>query len=1727
MADDQASVDSHEESFAQIAPPVARAQVSQSNSVVNGRRGGGWGAGGRGVEFRGQVQTRSARSGRGRGSAGGQGGVALSGVGAVGEGGAGPGGGGVWGVAGEGDGSRAGYWAGAPGEGVAGAGERGAGAFSAMGIPMPSASVQSQGSSLGSGHDAGGGASAGAHKRQRGRRSAHAPAMAEVHMAADPGGRFGDSDEVSIGSMNACSSGARSGGGGGARSGGGSAGGAVGGREGAGGVGGRDEEEMGGAAASGAGRGGRGGGSGRGRRGGGGSRQAQGSQTGGRGQEDREIDALGRCMTKILRHQASQLGLHVAPDGFVRVADLLLLPVNTNARRPLASHTLEDVRLAVARDNKQRFTLREGPGGEVYVRANQGHSLHVDEEQLLQRITDPAALPDCVHGTYERHLTSILATGLSRMNRQHVHLTKGVPSQHHSVVSGFRSNAEVLVVVDMARAMADPNLGGFAAFGANVSEEGFTPVPPAASAAVCVGEASVRSDVGGMGDEGVGGTAESGRGEVGGSNEDEEMVQPTKLAQLERSSHQIKAPLATLVNLSAGLSAPRVVSVTALNSSARVAAVARSYDVKGGGDSQEDSSSNGSRRSRRKSRSSRASRRGTSADGGRGNAMAVGEVTVGLSGKLPAYGLGNGVDYGLEHDTWQWGPVRPQQQLQHYQQQPASPPQPPPLQLGGLDPEGWQPWGVDRQQQQSVVQQSPSLSQASQPAYGVWSSRSMYPPSPSNAHHQQHQQQRQFPLSMRQNYQPHPEPPASPSLSPSLGPSLSHIRSPSLSPSLSPALSSRSTPPPFYRTRLSEAAPTTRQQQPDLMWHDVMAELVRRGQLTTAVDVLEQAVADGTLFEALSPLSLSERPTSTATSADPPTTAAVRSLFAALQKAGGPAEQDNWQREGRHLLGLATRALDAVAAAGWRDPLPFTCLITMLQRACRSHELLSLVERMRALDVPLDAYTLTTALGAAMRVADVVAAEAIWAEMTAASHAGGAAASVAAAAAPSAVAFTMMMSLYGRAGRLDDALRMFREMKAAGVAPDGKAYSTLIGSLARALRADDVEELVREMTKGTSASPATSGAAGSGASPSQRVPPSVYTSLVSMYGRLGRLDDMARVLRDMRVRKAQAEQSLFVEAVKGCTVAQRKATAAAVAAQQSAGGASGGKQQLQFAQAADASGEEGAGARAGVGAAGLDRGGEKSRGTGAWQVQAPQGGAGNRVGGTGGGGMKGRGGQQWREGNGGRNGWVQGGGGGNGSGEGGGGERGGSSAPAQSEYSWFSRILQCKRQRNFQEAARVYERMRAAGVRPQQQTLSLAMEVMGELGNVQGAERALEEAEAAGTPVDIVCFNTLLNVYAKAGQSSRAQAVFTRMQAAGVTPNTRSHTVLLKALSKDGRGKEAVAAFRAMERGGCHLDEIAYNTVINACGNDLPVDETLRLLRAMRRSGYRPNLVTRNLVLSLLVKAGRTADASELFEEARAAGEEDAFMYCTMAHAFGRRRELERMEGVLGDAAARRMVSLPLLNACMDAYGKAGLLANMETCLARIRSFDFVPNHTSFNIVIHAYGMAGMIPEMEDALARMRRSGLRPDVYSYNILIGAYGDAGMPWASVSMVQHMHAEGLLPDQVTYQNLVAAFERAGDFLEAARWSLWMKQAGFSPSGESCPHSLIPSIAGMPWASVSMVQHMHAEGLMPDQVTYQNLVSAFERAGDFLEAARWSLWMKQAGFSPSAAQQVPLLP
>ncbi|KAL5665672.1 hypothetical protein ACJX0J_025780, partial [Zea mays] len=172
---------------------------------------------------------------------------------------------------------------------------------------------------------------------------------------------------------------------------------------------------------------------------------------GGRDGSDR-IDALGRLLTRVLRHMAAELRIDMRTDGYVRVRDLLKLNLQTFAKAPLKSHTVDEIREAVRQDNKQRFSLLE-EDGELLIRANQGHTVTtVTSESLLKPILSPDEVSVCVHGTYRKNLDSILQFGLKRMARLHIHFSSGLPSDGE-VTSGVRQNVNILIHLDVSKAL--------------------------------------------------------------------------------------------------------------------------------------------------------------------------------------------------------------------------------------------------------------------------------------------------------------------------------------------------------------------------------------------------------------------------------------------------------------------------------------------------------------------------------------------------------------------------------------------------------------------------------------------------------------------------------------------------------------------------------------------------------------------------------------------------------------------------------------------------------------------------------------------------------------------------------------------------------------------------------------------------------------------------------------------------------------------------------------------------------------------------------------------------------------------------------------------------------------------------------------------------------------------------------------------------------------------------
>lgn len=150
---------------------------------------------------------------------------------------------------------------------------------------------------------------------------------------------------------------------------------------------------------------------------------------------DARLTRVSKYLAKHLRHAPEALGLTLRPGGWVSVDDLL----SASARHgfPIAYDELVEV---VETNDKRRFSFDDG-GDQI--RANQGHSVEVDLQ--LEQAGPPEVL---YHGTVERFLPSILAGGLDKGKRHHVHLSGDVETARRV---GARRGQPVILEVAAGR----------------------------------------------------------------------------------------------------------------------------------------------------------------------------------------------------------------------------------------------------------------------------------------------------------------------------------------------------------------------------------------------------------------------------------------------------------------------------------------------------------------------------------------------------------------------------------------------------------------------------------------------------------------------------------------------------------------------------------------------------------------------------------------------------------------------------------------------------------------------------------------------------------------------------------------------------------------------------------------------------------------------------------------------------------------------------------------------------------------------------------------------------------------------------------------------------------------------------------------------------------------------------------------------------------------------------
>ncbi len=141
---------------------------------------------------------------------------------------------------------------------------------------------------------------------------------------------------------------------------------------------------------------------------------------------------ISKYLSKHLRHEPERLGLELLPGGWVSVDELLLA-----ATKDRFEISLSDLQQVVLTNDKQRFSF--DLSGQL-IRANQGHSTEVD---LQLEVQNPPAI--LYHGTHHAAIAIILAEGLKKMSRHHVHLSADLETAERV---GARRGKSIILIVD-------------------------------------------------------------------------------------------------------------------------------------------------------------------------------------------------------------------------------------------------------------------------------------------------------------------------------------------------------------------------------------------------------------------------------------------------------------------------------------------------------------------------------------------------------------------------------------------------------------------------------------------------------------------------------------------------------------------------------------------------------------------------------------------------------------------------------------------------------------------------------------------------------------------------------------------------------------------------------------------------------------------------------------------------------------------------------------------------------------------------------------------------------------------------------------------------------------------------------------------------------------------------------------------------------------------------------
>jgi putative RNA 2'-phosphotransferase len=140
---------------------------------------------------------------------------------------------------------------------------------------------------------------------------------------------------------------------------------------------------------------------------------------------------ISKYLSLVLRHSPETIGIVLDENGWTGVLTLI-----AKLGRKFPGFDMAALEEVVANNNKQRFAFN---ADKTKIRASQGHSVKVDLEY------EPVPPPEMLyHGTVRKFIPAIAKSGIQKMSRYQVHLSKDLET---AINVGTRRGAALILKI--------------------------------------------------------------------------------------------------------------------------------------------------------------------------------------------------------------------------------------------------------------------------------------------------------------------------------------------------------------------------------------------------------------------------------------------------------------------------------------------------------------------------------------------------------------------------------------------------------------------------------------------------------------------------------------------------------------------------------------------------------------------------------------------------------------------------------------------------------------------------------------------------------------------------------------------------------------------------------------------------------------------------------------------------------------------------------------------------------------------------------------------------------------------------------------------------------------------------------------------------------------------------------------------------------------------------------